>query len=177
MCCMKCRFEKCQSVGMTRKVINLKPFSRANLKETSIIQYFNKIIETNCKQLERALLPENESIQSNICSRKRRFATDLTAHEWSLIEKVRVARSVFSDELSVPMIRPTSNVFEIFKIPDIYFQWTVKFCKQFDQFTSLSNENQFNILKPFCFDALAIHFSFIYDTQKNGYPMFEVSAL
>lgn len=109
-----------------------------------------------------------------ITERKKRFATDLSAFELQQIENVKEARKVFGDEFAVPIIRPTSHMVEIFKIPEIYFRWTIKFCKNFEAFKSLSKEDQWALLKYFIWACTAVHFGFLHDSEKNGYPMFEV---
>lgn len=116
--------------------------------------------------------PEDKP-NSAITQRKKRFATDLSAFELQQIELVKEARKVFGDEFSVPIIRPTSHMVEIFKIPEIYFKWTIKFCKNFEVFKKLSKEDQWALLKYFIWSGTAVHFGFLHDPEKNGYPMFE----
>ncbi len=52
----------------------------------------------------------------------------------------------------------------------------VKFCKQFPDFKSLSQDIQLVILKLFYAELMTIRVAFNYDYEKKGYPLIEVKS-
>ena len=184
MCCSKCRLEKCLSVGMTRKDSITQHKHHLNVENNTSIrwakppilvdEFLSNSIASHLNEYGDNYRIFEPKPQLKLSSRTKRFATNLSPFENEQIEQVQSARKVFVDEFSVPIIRPTSQVVEIFRIPEIYFRWTIKFCKYFPAFNCLSADDKFALLKPFSFDMSAIHFAFMYDPETNGYPMFEV---
>lgn len=163
--------DKCFSVGMNR-VESAKDTTFSNAHQSSIESFISTEILKSISQFGDNYPEDKPNLA--ITQRKKRFATDLSAFELQQIELVKEARKVFGDEFSVPIIRPTFHMVEIFKIPEIYFRWTIRFCKNLHAFKGLSKEDQWALLKHFIWAGTAVHFGFLHDSKKNGYPMFEV---
>lgn len=139
--------------------------------------------ETDCQQLNKSnsslslktlLLPTfSSSSIKNFKYKKQKPNIYFTTNEQQVISELQNALNVFEDESKLPITRTVSCVIEAFNVPSIYAKRIIKFCKNISAFKILGEPDQFAILKSFYLKFLMLRTSFMWNNEKNGYPVLE----
>ena len=98
-------------------------------------------------------------------SKRRRL--ELTKYEQQLIDEVATAMEVFPDERTLPVAGMVTNFKQAFNLPGNYARRIVKFCKKFEAFKCLPQEDQFVILKAFYFELCSVRFPYYFDETRK----------
>ena len=98
-------------------------------------------------------------------TRKRHYATALTAHEWKLIREVQTAMEVFEDERTLPIVGEFTSFTQSYNWAQMYSSRVSSFCKNMSPFNALNQQDQLIILKAFYFEL--INFRIYFNTDEK----------
>lgn len=126
--------------------------------------------------LQALLCPQKIlSINHNILKfKKHKQSLNFTAQEQQVLTELQNALNVFEDETKLKIVKTVSCVIEAFNVPSIYARRIIKFCKSISAFKILKEPDQYIILKNFYLKILMLRISFMWDVEKNGYPIIQV---
>lgn len=156
--------------------LQLTPQS-AELRRT-LTEDIEDILETSIRNEATA-----EQISANyhldrpffVAWRQTASSLELNRHEKRHIDSLNSAFDIFANENDATFIKVSDDVVSSFNTPAIYATKIVKFCKQFPDFKSLSQDIQLIVLKLFYPEIMTIRIAFNYDYEKKGYPLIEVT--
>ncbi|KAH9401623.1 hypothetical protein TYRP_017021 [Tyrophagus putrescentiae] len=98
----------------------------------------------------------------------------LSSHEQQVVTELQTALSAsFEDETKLELVGNVTEVKTAFNLTSLYARRIIKFCKSMPPFKILKEADQFTILKSFYLKILMIRIAFIWDVEKQGYPVIE----
>ena len=132
--------------------------------------------------LQKILEPNDSDKDTNAASKsngerrrkRQKLALCLTAHEQQVVTELQTALSAsFEDETKLELVGNVTEVKTAFNLTSLYARRIIKFCKSMPPFKILKEADQFTILKSFYLKILMIRIAFIWDAEKQGYPVIE----
>lgn len=180
--CTKCRLEKCFQIGMCKPAVNNGQSNRQGQpeptdKKWNLVDNVLNIVAIREHLLE--LHPEQETkieqpYEDNHLIETIRRNSNLNAYEQERINEIcNNLTCIFEDETTIKHVYYARNIVEAFRQPEPFIRKVIKFCKSIDGYRLLNSNDQFIILKQYCPEIFMIHFSFIYDVEKDGFVFYE----
>jgi len=103
---------------------------------------------------------------------------ELNTHERDLLSEIEHANVIaaFYDENRLQVIGEVTDLVYALNLAELYIKKTIKFCKNFLAFRTLIQDDQLAILKSFFTELMIVRFAFVFNPEKDGYPVIEVSG-
>jgi len=98
----------------------------------------------------------------------------LQEYELNLLDELKRMMSIFIDERKYPIGHYAFHVAEAFNLVGIYLRKIIHFCKGFDAFRRLSQDDQVVTLKAFYAAFQATRFAFMYNQVEDGFAVLKV---
>ncbi len=137
--------------------------------ESNFDMSLQKILEPNDSDKNT-----NATSKSNGKRKRQKLALCLTEHEQQVVTELQTALSAsFEDETKLELVGSVTEVKTAFNLTSLYARRIIKFCKSMPPFKILKEADQFTILKSFYLKILMIRIAFIWDAEKQGYPVIE----
>ncbi len=112
--------------------------------------------------------------KSNVERKRQKLALCMTTHEQQVVTELQAALAAsFEDETKLELVGSVTEVKTAFNLTSLYARRIIKFCKSMPPFKILKEADQFTILKSFYLKILMIRIAFIWDAEKQGYPVIE----
>src|SRR5699024_3625855 len=125
------------------------------------------------ENLRIEIIPES-CVQQIDLTRKRHYATALTAHEWKLIREVQTAMEVFEDERTLPIVGEFTSFMQSYNWSQVYSGRVSSFCQNMSPFNVLNHQDQLILLKAFYFELLNFRFFYMTDEKQDGFLVLAV---
>lgn len=129
----------------------------------------------------RKLLEEGADLNEKICDcemkkfQQKKRDLSLNQYERGLLAEIELAIEVFSEEDKLPISKVLDDFNSGFHYAGNYARKIIKFCKSFEDFKCLDQNDQIVILKNFYFELCSVRFAFYFDTEKDCMRMIGVS--
>jgi len=81
--------------------------------------------------------------------------------------------AAFYDENRLQVIGEVTDLVYALNLAELYIKKTIRFCKSFAAFKMLIQEDQLSILKAFFSELMIVRFAFVFNPEKDGYPVIE----
>lgn len=159
--------------------------SPASSASSSFIQTnIEKILEVDIRSklsMCALLFPlgtEEKMLEATKNPNKRiKYEIGLNAQEKELLKEVEQATeaAAFYDENRLQVIGEVTDLIYALNLAELYIKKTIRFCKSVSAFRCINQEDQLLILKSFFTELMIVRFAFVFNPEKDGYPVIEVS--
>lgn len=123
---------------------------------------------------KRSLEEEEDEMELPVL--RPNYYIELNVHEFALIQEIEVATETagFYDESRFQLVGEVNDLIYALNLAETYIKKTIKFCKAIGAFRGLSQDDQLTIMKDFFPELMLIRFCFVFNPEKDGFPVIEV---
>lgn len=108
---------------------------------------------------------------------RRKYIVELHSHELERLREIEQATdcAAFFKADRMGIIGEATNLIFALNCAELYIRKAIKFCKSFQAFKVLSQDDQLTLIKGFFAELMIIRLSFVFDRERDGWPVIIVS--